>query len=64
MPKSYCFHPVTLDIRLYNLSISSSMMVPELWYMVMVGLIQMVSLGSSTSLMLILYTMTTCEYLH
>lgn len=61
MPKSYCFHPVTLDIRLYNLS--SSMMVPELWYTVVVGLIQMFSLGSSTSLMLILYTLTSCEYL-
>ena len=64
MPKSYCFHPITLDIKLYNLSISSSVMVPERWSMVVVGLIQMFRLGSSASPMPILYTMTSCEYSH
>lgn len=64
MPKSYYFHPITLDIRLYSLFISSSVMVLELWSNVVVGLIQMFSLGSSTPLMLILYTMTSYDYLH
>lgn len=64
MPKSYYFHPITLDIRLYSLFISSSVMIPGLWSNVVVGLIQMFSLGSSTPLMLILYTMTSYEYLH